>query len=64
MAFYVKEVTRDHMLLFNGDYDEKDNPKYMKAVSLEKSSVSPGTYYDQRIISELPHIENVDAEVQ
>lgn len=64
MAFYVKEVTGDHMLLFNGDYDEKDNPKYMKAVSLEKSSVSPGTYYDQRLISELPHIENVDAEVQ
>lgn len=64
MAFYVKEVTGDHMLLFNGDFDENDNPNYMEAVSLEKSSVTPGTYYDQRVISELPHIENVDAEVQ
>ena len=64
MAFYVKEVTGDHMLLFNGDFDENDNPNYMEAVSLEKSSVTPGTYYDQRVISELPHIGNVDAEVQ
>ena len=64
MAFYVKEVTGDHMLLFNGDLDENGNPNYMEAVSLEKSSVTPGTYYDQRVISELPHIENVDAEVQ
>ena len=64
MAFYVKEVTGDHMLLFNGDFDENDNPNYMEAVSLEKSSVTPGTFYDQRVISELPHIENVDAEVQ
>lgn len=64
LAFYVKEVTGDHMLLFNGDLDENGNPNYMEAVSLEKSSVTPGTYYDQRVISELPHIENVDAEVQ
>ena len=64
MAFYVKEVTGDHMLLFNGDLDENGNPNYMEAVSLEKSSVTPGTYYDQRGISELPHIGNVDAEVQ
>lgn len=55
MAFYVKEVTGDHMLLFNGDFDENDNPNYMEAVSLEKSSVTPGTFYDQRVISELPH---------
>lgn len=36
----------------------------MKAVSLEKSLVTPGTYYDQKVISELPHIGNADAEVQ
>ena len=58
MAFYVKEVTRDHMLLFNGDFDENDNPNYMEAVSLEKSSVTLGIFYDQSLIMALPKIDD------
>lgn len=53
LSLHVKEVTKDHMLIFNG-YDDQDEPVFCKAYSLETSPLKLGTFYEQKIFSEIP----------
>lgn len=54
IASYVKEVSADRMLIFSGDTSDDGEPMYDEVLSVEKSSVKPGTLYDQSLIMALP----------
>lgn len=54
IASYVKEVAADRMLIFSGDTSDDGEPMYDEVLSVEKSSVKPGTLYDQSLIMALP----------
>lgn len=54
IASYVKEVSADRMLVFSGHTSDDDEPIYDEVLSVEKSSVKPGTLYDQSLIMALP----------
>lgn len=54
IASYVKEVSADRMLIFSGDTSDDGKPMFDEVLSVEKSSVKPGTLYDQRLIMALP----------
>lgn len=54
IASYVKEVSADRMLVFSGHTSDDDKPIYDEVLSVEKSSVKPGTLYDQSLIMALP----------
>ncbi len=53
-AGYVKEVSADRMLIFSGDTSDDGEPMFDEVLSVEKSSVKPGTLYDQSLIMALP----------
>lgn len=54
IASYVKEVSADRMLIFSGDTSDDGEPMFDEVLSVEKSSVKPGTLYDQSLIMALP----------
>ena len=54
IASYVKEVSADRMLIFSGDTSDDGKPMFDEVLSVEKSSVKPGTLYDQSLIMALP----------
>lgn len=54
IASYVKEVSADRMLIFSGDTSDDGEPMFDEVPSVEKSSVKPGTLYDQSLIMALP----------
>lgn len=54
IASYVKEVSADRMLIFSGDTSDDGEPMFDEVLSVEKSSVKPGTLYDQSMIMALP----------
>ena len=54
IANYVKEVSADRMLIFSGDTSDDGEPMFDEVPSVEKSSVKPGTLYDQSLIMALP----------
>lgn len=54
IASYVKEVSADRMLIFAGDTSDDGKPMFDEVLSVEKSSVKPGTLYDQSLIMALP----------
>lgn len=54
IASYVKEVSADRMLIFTGETSDDGEPMFDEVPSVEKSSVKPGTLYDQSLIMELP----------
>ena len=54
IASYVKEVSADRMLIFSGDTSDDGEPMFEEVLSVEKSSVKPGTLYDQSLIMALP----------
>ena len=54
IASYVKEVSADRMLVFSGKTSDDGEPLYDEVLSVEKSSVKPGTLYDQSLIMALP----------
>ena len=54
IASYVKEVSADRMLIFSGDTSDDGEPMFDEVLSVEKSSVKPGTFYDQSLIMALP----------
>lgn len=54
IASYVKEVSADRMLVFSGHTSDDGEPMYDEVLSVEKSSVKPGTLYDQSLIMALP----------
>lgn len=54
IASYVKEVSADRMLIFSGDTSADGEPMFDEVPSVEKSSVKPGTLYDQSLIMALP----------
>lgn len=54
IASYVKEVSADRMLIFSGDASDDGKPMFDEVLSVEKSSVKPGTLYDQSLIMALP----------
>ena len=58
IASYVKEVSADRMLVFSGHTSADGEPIYNEVLSVEKSSVKPGTLYDQSLIMALPKIDN------
>lgn len=54
IANYVKEVSADRMLIFTGETSDDGEPMFDEVLSVEKSSVKPGTLYDQSLIMALP----------
>lgn len=54
IANYVKEVSADRMLIFTGETSDDGEPMFDEVPSVEKSSVKPGTLYDQSLIMALP----------
>lgn len=54
IASYVKEVSADRMLIFSGETSDDGEPMFDEVLSVEKSSVKPGTLYDQSLIMALP----------
>lgn len=54
IASYVKEVSADRMLIFSGETSADGEPMFDEVPSVEKSSVKPGTLYDQSLIMALP----------
>lgn len=54
IASYVKEVSADRMLIFSGETSDDGEPMFDEVPSVEKSSVKPGTLYDQSLIMALP----------
>ena len=42
------------MLVFSGDTSDDGKPMFDEVLSVEKSSVKPGTLYDQSLIMALP----------
>ena len=54
IASYVKEVSADRMLVFSGHTSDDGEPMYDEVLSVEKSSVKPGTLYAQSLIMALP----------
>lgn len=54
IANYVKEVSADRMLIFSGETSDDGEPMFDEVLSVEKSSVKPGTLYDQSLIMVLP----------
>lgn len=54
IASYVKEVSADRMLIFSGETSDDGDPMFDEVLSVEKSSVKPGTLYDQSLIMALP----------
>lgn len=58
IASYVKEVSADRMLIFSGDTSDDGEPMFDEVLSVEKSSVKPGTFYDQSLIMALPTKDN------
>ena len=54
IASYVKEVSADRMLIFSGDTSDDGEPMFDEVLPVEKSSVKPGTFYDQSLIMALP----------
>ncbi len=56
ISFHVKDITKDHMLVFGG-FDAKDEPYFCDAYSLETSPMKPGTFYEQKTVSEIPSKE-------
>ena len=54
IASYVQEVSADRMLIFSGDTSDDGEPMFDEVLSVEKSSVKPGTFYDQSLIMALP----------
>lgn len=54
IANYVKEVSADRMLIFTGETSDDGEPIFDEVPSVEKSSVKPGTLYDQSLIMALP----------
>lgn len=54
IASYVKEVSADRMLMFSGETSDDGEPMFDEVPSVEKSSVKPGTLYDQSLIMALP----------
>lgn len=54
IASYVKEVSADRMLVFSGHTSDDGEPMFDEVLSVEKSSVKPGTLYDQSLIMALP----------
>lgn len=58
IANYVKEVSADRMLIFTGETSDDGEPMFDEVLSVEKSSVKPGTLYDQSLIMALPTKDN------
>lgn len=58
IANYVKEVSADRMLIFTGETSDDGEPMFDEVLSVEKSSVKPGTFYDQSLIMALPTKDN------
>lgn len=54
IASYVKGVSADRMLIFSGETSDDGEPMFDEVPSVEKSSVKPGTLYDQSLIMALP----------
>ena len=54
ITFYIKDITKEHMLVFNYEHDDDDNPIFCDAYSLETSPQTIGTFYDQWKFNGIP----------
>lgn len=52
-SFSFKEVSKDHMLLFDG-FDDKDKPTFYDVFSAETSTLKIGTFYNEKYFSDIP----------
>lgn len=55
-SFSFKEVSKDHMLLFDG-FDDKDKPTFYDVFSAETSTLKIGTFYNEKYFSDIPKKE-------
>lgn len=52
-SFSFKEVSKDHMLLFDG-LDDNDKPTFYDVFSAETSTLKIGTFYNEKYFSDIP----------
>lgn len=52
-SFSFKEVSKDHMLLFDG-FDDKDKPTFYDVFSAETSTLKIGTFYNEKYFFGIP----------
>ena len=52
-SFSFKDVSKDHMLLFEG-FDKNDKPTFYDVFSAETSTLKIGTFYNEKYFSDIP----------
>ena len=53
LSFFLKEVSKDHMLVFDG-LDGDNKPEFYDFFSAETSKLKIGTFYNEKYFFDLP----------